>query len=124
MAISVRDNDLYSFERQGKLTTPSFVSGDIARKAMELFRQNYRWDKPIRSIGVRGADLVTADSSIQLDLFDQSHYEREALERTVDTIRERFGPYSIQRCMLLQDGNLTGFNPKDDNVIHPVSFFR
>jgi len=29
------------------------VSGDIAGKAMDLFREHYRWDKPIRSIGVR-----------------------------------------------------------------------
>ena len=124
VAISVRNNELYSFERQGKLTTPSFLSGDIARKAMELFRQNYRWDKPIRSIGVRGADLVTADSAIQLDMFERDDHDREALERTVDSLRERFGAYSVQRCVLLQDGKLTGFNPKDDHVIHPVSFFR
>ena len=44
-----------------------------ARKALELFRVNYRWDRdrPIRSIGVRGADLVTTDGSQQLDLFER-----------------------------------------------------
>jgi DNA polymerase IV len=91
---------------------------------MELFRQNYRWEKPIRSIGVRGADLVTADSAIQLDMFERDNHDREALEHTVDVIRERFGPYSLQRCVLLKDGKLTGFNPKDDHVISPVSYFR
>jgi DNA polymerase-4 len=54
VAISVRNTELFSFERQGKLTAPTFVSGDIAQKAMDLFAANYSWDKPIRSIGVRG----------------------------------------------------------------------
>jgi len=48
----------------------------------------------------------------------------EDLEKTIDDIRRRFGPYSIQRCSMINDRQLTGFNPKDDHVIHPVSFFK
>ncbi|MDF2566482.1 MAG: DNA-directed polymerase, partial [Massilibacillus sp.] len=44
VSISVRGNDLISFERQGKLSDPTFLSNDIANKAMELFKANYRWD--------------------------------------------------------------------------------
>lgn len=124
VAIHVRDAELFTFERQGKIAAPSQVSGEIAGKAMELFREHYRWDKPIRSIGVRGADLVMAGNLIQLALFDRDRIGAEMLERAVDGIRQRFGPYSIQRCALLKDRRLTGFNPKDDHVIHPVSFFR
>ncbi len=124
VAVSVRDAELFSFERQGKLAAPSCVSSDIAARAMGLFREHYGWEKPIRSIGVRGAELVTADSLTQLDLFAADTADREALERTVDGIRQRFGPYSVQRCAMLQDRALTGFNPKDDHVIHPISFFR
>ncbi|MCE5286692.1 MAG: DNA polymerase IV [Pelosinus sp.] len=124
VAINVRNTELLSFERQGKLQIPSYVSADIAQKAMDLFRTNYLWDKAIRSIGVRGAGLVTADGHFQLDLFDCSRIEREELEKAIDGIRKRFGNYSIQRCAMLLDRNLTGFNPKDDHVIHPVSYFK
>jgi DNA polymerase-4 len=124
VAISVRDKDLFSFERQGKLSAPTLVSGEIAQKAIDLFTANYRWDKPIRSIGVRGADLLTADEHLQLELFDTKKIASEDLEKTMDIIRRRFGHYSIQRCSMLTDRNLTGFNPKDDHVIHPVSFFK
>ena len=124
VAVHIRNNELYSFERQSKLPVPSFLARDIAGKALEIFRQNYAWDRPIRSLGVRGADLVSADGSFQLDLFERDAMEQEELERTVDRLRERFGPYCVRRCALLQDGRLTGFNPKDDHVIHPVSFFR
>lgn len=124
VAISVRDKDLFSFERQAKLFTPTFVSGDIAKKAIELFTANYHWHKPIRSIGVRGCDLVTAMGNIQLDIFDNHKLQKEDIERTMDVLRKRFGHYCIQRCSMLTDRKLTGFNPKDDHVIHPVSFFK
>ncbi len=124
VSISVRDKELHSFDRQGKLSVPTFLSGDIANKALDLFTANYRWDRAIRSIGVRGADLVTADGHIQLDLFDRDKTQLEGLESAIDKIRQRFGQYSLQRCTMLFDRKLTGFNPKDDHVIHPVSYFK
>ena len=124
VAVHIRNNELYSFERQGKLPAPSFLAQDIVGKALEIFRQNYTWDRPIRSLGVRGADLVTEHGAVQLDMFAPDSAEQEKLERTLDRLRERFGPYCVRRCALLQDDRLTGFNPKDDHVIHPVSFFR
>jgi DNA polymerase-4 len=124
VSISVRGNDLISFERQGKLSGPTFLSGDIAQKAMGLFKENYRWDKPIRSLGVRGGDLVTADGHVQINLFDNSRLDAEILAITVDNLHKRFGHYSVQRCAMLLDRQLTRFNPKDDHVIHPVSYFK
>jgi DNA polymerase-4 len=44
---------------------------------MELFAANYRWDKRIRSLGVRGSDLVTATGQVQLDLFEDTKPEME-----------------------------------------------
>lgn len=123
VAISVRNTELFTFERQGKIAAPTFVSSDIAKKAMDLFAANYYWDKPIRSLGVRGCDLVTAGSNVQLDMFD-NQINRDVLEKVIDGIRQRFGHYSVQRCAMLLDQQLTGFNPKDDHVIHPISFFR
>lgn len=125
ISVSMRSSDLYSFEKQGKLVVPSYTSGDIAGKAMELFMANYKWDKPIRSIGVRGTDLVTADTHLQIDLFNPVNNEKaESLENTIDNLRQRFGHYSIQRCVMMLDPQPTGFNPKDDHVIHPVTYFK
>lgn len=124
VSISVRSNDLISFERQCKLPSPTFLSGDIAGKAMELFKSNYRWDNPVRSLGVRACDLVTADQHVQLDLFQKDKIENETLEQNIDNLRKRFGHYSVQRCAMLLDRKLTGFNPQMDHVIHPVSFFK
>ena len=55
--IHVRDVDLFTFERQHKLSSSTNLAAEIHKAAMELFRNNYTWSKPIpqhRSAG-RGA---------------------------------------------------------------------
>ncbi len=123
VAISVRDKELSSFERQGKTPQPTFISADIAQRAIELFTINYNWNKPIRSIGVRAADLVTAQGHVQLAIFEDIT-ARETIEMAIDNLRGRFGHFSIQRCSMLTDRALTGFNPEADHTIHPVSYFK
>lgn len=126
VVISVRDNELFRFERQTKLSRPSCLSGEIAATAVQLFRQHYRWPKPIRSIGVRCTDLISTNAPLQLSLFEdeEQRQKREALDRTVDELRRRFGHFAIQRASVLADRPLCGIDPKTDHVIHPVGFFK
>ena len=125
--ISLRDNQLYSATRQGLLTKPSYLSADIINKAMELFLANYNWFHPLRSIGIRAINLVTEKDHIQLALFDdidEKTREQESLSHTIDAIHSRFGHGSLMRASCLLDSRLTGFNPKEDHVIHPVGYFK
>jgi DNA polymerase-4 len=124
--ISIRDNTLFSFGLQDKLLKPTNLSADLAEKAMELFRTQYSWSKPIRSIGVRGCDLIAADTQEQLSLFEneERRMKQEKLEAVVDILRRRFGHFSIQRALFLTDANLGTINPKEDHIIHPVAFFK
>ena len=126
VVISIRNNDLYCFERQAKLNRASHISGEIAAAAMQLFRRNYTWPKPIRSIGVRCTDLLPADTPLQLTLFeDEAKRQRQAaMDSTVDSLRQRFGHFCIQRASVIADRPLCGINPKGDHIIHPVGFFK
>ncbi len=123
--IGVRDNTLIHFERQMKLPQSTCISGEICAAAMKLLEQNYRWDRPLRSIGVRACDLVSAHENVQLTMYgDELQRERqESLERTIDDIRRRFGHYSIARAVMGTDPSLKQFNAKGDHVIHPVGYF-
>ena len=123
--IHIRDNELLGIDRQAKLKTSSFISGELAEKAFEIFKENWTWEKPIRSIGLRATDLVAADTCVQLSMFEDEskRLKHEQLERSVDDIRRRFGHYSVQRAILLTDGKLNS-NPIEENVIFPVSYFR
>ena len=123
--VSVRDADLYSFTRQRKLQTPTCSSAEIAGTAFDLFRRNYHWSKPNRSIGVRGAELVEATSATQLSLFsdDKKRDRWERIDGAMDHLRRRYGYMSIQRAVVRTDPLLAGINPKDDHTIHPVGYF-
>lgn len=113
--ISVRDNDLMSFERQTKLPRATNLTAELVPAAMHLFEQNYRWSKPIRSLGIRGSELIAEGGSFQLNLFD-NEVKRERvvrLERCVDRIRGQYGHFSIQRAVLMKE-RLKSVNANND----------
>jgi DNA polymerase-4 len=123
--ISVRDNNLFSFERQCQLERPTALSYDIFDSAMTLFKNNYDWANPIRSFGVRAINLVGSDTAVQTSLFEdeERRQKRERLDLAVEDIRMRFGHSSIRRAIILQDHTLSGLNPSE-HTIHPVGYFK
>lgn len=124
--ISVRDKDLYSFTRQHKISMPTNITSEIAAAAMKLFRENYKWEKPIRSMGVRVSDLVLEDCPVQLDLFisQEQREKQHQVDVAVDAIRRRFGFYAIQRGLMYTDRKLAALNAKEDNVVHPHGYME
>jgi DNA polymerase-4 len=124
--ISVRDNELYSFTRQKKISNPTDITNEIAETALELFRENYKWEKPIRSIGVRASDLTNPCCATQLSLFvDEAYRDKlRRADRTVDEIRRRFGYKSIQRGLMYCDRTLSAVNAKDDHTVHPHGYME
>ena len=123
--ITVRDNGLYSFSRQIHLRQPTNIINEIVTAAFQLFKDNYKLEHPIRSLGIRAADLVLDDIPVQLDLFgNQEKKEKlEKLDRTVDEIRRRFGYFSIQRAAMYQDKVLSHLDA-GTHTIHPHSYFH
>ena len=123
--VSVRDTGLFSFSRQRKLPNPTCSSHEIANAAFDLFKRNYRWQRPIRSIGVRGSELVDASAGTQLSLMsdDIRRDKWERIDAAVDRLRERYGYMSVRRAVVCADPQLGGINPRDDHTVHPVGYF-
>lgn len=124
--ISVRDKELNSFTRQRKIKNATNITKEIAEQAFQLFKENYNWRKPIRSLGVRGADLVTDNYWEQIDLFSsvEMREKQKRMDEAVDEIRKRFGFYSVQRGLMYQDRILSAVNAKSDHTVHPVGYFH
>ena len=51
---SIRDNSLFSFTRHKTLGFYTNLTGEIAGEALSLFREHYRWKRPVRSVGISG----------------------------------------------------------------------
>lgn len=123
LTISVRDTGLFSFTRQKKLPAATNISTELLTCAMELFDKNYDFVKPIRSLGVSVTDF-DCEWCEQYD-FSGSVEKREKLERleqTVDALKLRFGNYCVQHACQLERRDLSGFNPHDEHIIHPVGY--
>lgn len=124
--ISLRDTDLFSFERQCKLESPSCLASELHDAGMRLLRDHYHFRKPLRSVGIRGMDLVPIQTAMQLNFFEDPvrREKRERLEVAVDELRRRFGHAAVSRAVTMCDPSLGTINPKDDHTIHPVGYFK
>ena len=125
VTISVRDKELFSFTRQGQLKNFSNHTKDIRDKALELFRNNYSFKKPVRSLGVSVSKLIADSAPLQLSFFEREdkHIREENLDKALDGLKNRFGSFAVRPAFLMKDVNLSLINPKDDHIIHPVGYF-
>ena len=125
VSVSVRSNDLQTVGFQMRLNRKSNLSADIAKCAYLLFRRNYRWSKPIRSLGVCASDLSLVEEPEQLAFFDDPARDRmESLESTIVGLRQKFGRNCVRRGLQLVDRALSAVDPKDDHTIHPEPWLR
>lgn len=106
--IHLRSNDLTSFERQMQLETPTDISGEVCKAAMQLLRANYNFTLPLRSVGVRVTQLSSADAPIQLSFFSDSEKtdKMRKIELVKDRINDRYGRYTLCRAVILSDKTL------------------
>ena len=125
VTVSMRTNELWSFTRQTVLERPTDLTDEIVRTGIELVRKNYDWRSPMRSIGIKVSDLTDIMQGVQTNFFvDEVHrVKMEKLQEVSDRLKDRFGNKCIQPASLLADTELTGFDPKQDHVIHPVGFY-
>jgi DNA polymerase-4 len=138
--ISVRDKELFHFSKQVKLQNASNITKEIAEAGYRLYKDNYRlpvddkelkssrpefFQKPLRSIGIRGTDLVTDYFWEQLDMFmdPQAREKQMKMDETVDIIRKRFGFYSVQGGLMYRDKILSACDTKSDHTVHPHGYF-
>ena len=124
LSVSFRDVNLSSYVRQQKLDQPTNISSEIMQAVMHLVQTNCDFRTPLRSVGIQMTHLAPYQGVSQLNLFDdyRQREKEEAIDACMDEIRERFGFDSVQRLSTHLNKKLTGFNPKGDHIIHPVSW--
>jgi DNA polymerase-4 len=122
--ISVRGNDMSWYQRQGPLPHPCQDSGELFKVAWALYREN-KSRIPVRTLGVRACGLID-DTVTQISLMPEitAVQRHEQVERAIEGIRQKYGRFSVQRAVMLNDPRLAGINPLEDHVIFPVSYFK
>ncbi len=122
--IAVRDKDLGWDMWQMPLPYPTQSPFEIAQAGYALFREKYTWEKPIRSLTIRGIKLTGSADSVQTDIFNDYNLreKRRKLDDAIDELRERFG-YRAVFPACLKDG-LPLATDKCETVPMPSPMYR
>lgn len=113
--IFVRNNELQSYNFQKPIKLASQSSIVLAREGFDLFKEKYKWDFPVRAVGIRAINLRKEGGGSQMDVF--SDYKKLIKDENCDTalykIRQKYGKDAISFLGLMRDIKL----PKEINEI-------
>ena len=97
ISVTIRDIDFNDKSHQRKLSSATDITTEIFDICKSLIKELWDTKKPLRLLGVSLSD-VTDEDDVQLSLFDCDKRDKErAIDRTVDSIRSKFGKSTIVR---------------------------
>ncbi|HCR43353.1 MAG TPA: DNA polymerase IV [Ruminococcaceae bacterium] len=104
----VKDPNFKTVSRQKTLSAPTCISKEVSAAAMELVASFWNMNAPVRLLSVTCTSLIPSDASCeQLCFFGGGRpFDRareEKLEKTVDSIRAKYGGSAVKPCGLLND---------------------
>lgn len=113
--IFVRNNELQSYNYQSPIKLASQSSIVLARSGFDLFKEKYKWDFPVRAVGIRAIKLRKEGGGSQIDVFcDYKKQEKEEnCDRAIYKIRKKYGREAISFLGLTRDIKL----PEEINEI-------
>ena len=94
--LKLKTTDFKIITRRHTLDKPTQLARRLFETANELLKAEAK-GKRYRLIGVGIADLVDAEKCDGSDLFDQAGARRDAAERAMDKVREKFGSAAIRK---------------------------
>ena len=96
--VDIKDPMFHTISRQKQLDQPTNTAVEIRDHVMDLIRKSWKLNDPIRLLTVTGINLRPENEAVQLSLFDavdQRREKNEKMERTMDSIRRKFGGGAI-----------------------------
>lgn len=104
VSVEFRFTDLSHIQRQKSLAVPTDVTRTIAETAYEIYLRAFPVHRDFRSITVKVSELTPrSEVFFQTDLFgaDADNLRLESLDRTIDSLRLRYGSGCVKRAVLM-----------------------
>jgi len=117
--LTVTDNTLSTVGKQVKLTRPTHSSVDIAESCYKMFSELYKWEHPVRGIGVSVCNFTLGLEQLSFDNDVKKAEKVDRLDSVVDNIRKKYGNQSVQRARILQDKKLSGMDINKEEDVKP-----
>ena len=96
--VDIKDPLFKTISRQKQLPLATNLAEEIGSGAMELIKKSWNVKDPIRMLTITGIGLTDEGEAEQLSLFAAEQKDRgkaETIERTLDTIRKKYGGSAI-----------------------------
>ena len=133
VSVSLRSADLSVREHQTTLERYTNLATEICETSMNLVKEACFADETgrlyayLRSVTVTVSELLDEKNvpQRQLSVFEPNDEpeRKERLERTLDSLRGRFGFRCIRRARTILDSSLGDLNARQEHTVHPVGFF-
>jgi len=107
--LKIRSSDFQTRQMGQALPEATDLTEILWQTVQEIFARSLTPEVlPVRLLGI-GATRLTRAGAVQGDLFDDGRRERQqALDQTVDAIREQFGSAAVRRASLLDRTESSG----------------
>ncbi len=103
ISISIRNSEFINYSKQKKIIDPINSTNELYKISCKLFDELWHGE-PIRLLAVN-TSIVSENFGVQLSLFDKKEDEKYiALEKTIDSIRDKYGNKSIMKSSFLHSG--------------------
>lgn len=96
--VDIKDPYFKNISRQKQLDAATNITEEIYSTSLELLTSSWKKGNPIRLLTITGINLVDENEQEQLSFFHEKEENRkkeEALDRTMDAIRHKFGGQSV-----------------------------
>jgi len=102
IAVGIKSFELQHASHQMTLINPTDITSEIYHYAGQLFDQ--LWDGvPIRHLGIHTSRIKNDIDMRQINMFDDTDYVKlEKRDRTIDTIRRRYGKDTVKRTIFVK----------------------
>lgn len=111
ISVSIKNKDFFSSSHQVKLDIPTSSTNLIYRTARKLFDEMWNGEE-LRRFSVNISELSSNDF-FQLSILENYNKKEEVLDKTIDSLRYRFGYDSVIRSCFLH----SGINPLIGGVV-------
>ena len=120
--VDIKDPLFKTISRQKQLSLATNLAEEISTAAMELIQKSWNIKDPIRMLTITGIGLCDELESEQLSIFDLDQKNRgktETIERTLDTIRRKYGGSAITFGGILKNDIGIELDDQEDDVDFP-----
>jgi DNA polymerase-4 len=100
ISINLRDSAFNKQTRQTSFKTGTDSVNHVFNRAYDLFERHYKWERPLRSVGIRADNLDTMEQ-LTLGPYDEPPLSID-IDRRIRELTDRIGPLEVEKGGVLR----------------------